>query len=249
MITIHIIFNVSSLYSICIVLGKDKRMHSNRFNDCKLVIKGRECFMFAPFGLHHNTIQLPQSYAQRFKPARLSRQQFGKGMGASTDSPVYTFALCIPARVHISNASFFPPPPLSLSCFFFSLYCVADEIVSTLGEGTFGRVMRCIDHRRCVTSQSLGVLVVHQGIVVSSATRNKSLSVLVLGCDIRIHQRCLTHFQYMGNMQPVLSRVDQYRYCIKPSVGERNYLSKCLLFMVTATCILGKKQPFLSILP
>lgn len=56
MITIHIIFNVSSLYSICIVLGKDKRMHSNSFNDCKLVIKGRECFMFAPFGLHHNTI-------------------------------------------------------------------------------------------------------------------------------------------------------------------------------------------------
>uniref|UniRef100_A0A669E293 dual-specificity kinase n=1 Tax=Oreochromis niloticus TaxID=8128 RepID=A0A669E293_ORENI len=39
-------------------------------------------------------------------------------------------------------------PPLSLSCFFFSLYCVADEIVSTLGEGTFGRVMQCIDHRR-----------------------------------------------------------------------------------------------------
>uniref|UniRef100_A0A3B4G2D5 dual-specificity kinase n=1 Tax=Pundamilia nyererei TaxID=303518 RepID=A0A3B4G2D5_9CICH len=35
-------------------------------------------------------------------------------MGASTDSPVYTFALCIPARVHISNASFFSPPALPL---------------------------------------------------------------------------------------------------------------------------------------
>lgn len=131
MITIHIIFNVSSLYSICIVLGKDKRMHSNRFNDCKLVIKGRECFMFAPFGLHHNTIQLPQPYAQRFKPARLSRQQFGKGMGASTDSPVYTFALCIPARVHISNASFFPPPALPL-LFFFSLCTVLQMRLSAL---------------------------------------------------------------------------------------------------------------------
>lgn len=55
---------------------------------------------------------------------------------------------------------FFHPRSPSL-VFFFSLYCVADEIVSTLGEGTFGRVMRCIDHRRCVSSQSLGVLVVH----------------------------------------------------------------------------------------
>lgn len=56
MIAIHIIFYVSSLYSICIVLGKDKRMRSNSFYDCKLVIKGRECFMFAPFVLHHSTI-------------------------------------------------------------------------------------------------------------------------------------------------------------------------------------------------
>lgn len=43
---------------------------------------------------------------------------------------------------------FISPLPLSL---LFSLCCVADEIVSTLGEGTFGRVMRCIDHRRWVS--------------------------------------------------------------------------------------------------
>lgn len=37
--------------------------------------------------------------------------------------------------------------PLPFLCLFPSI-CLLDEIVSTLGEGTFGRVMRCIDHRR-----------------------------------------------------------------------------------------------------
>uniref|UniRef100_A0AAY4D8T6 dual-specificity kinase n=1 Tax=Denticeps clupeoides TaxID=299321 RepID=A0AAY4D8T6_9TELE len=36
---------------------------------------------------------------------------------------------------------------LSVFLFYFFFFYI-DEIVSTLGEGTFGRVMRCIDHRR-----------------------------------------------------------------------------------------------------
>lgn len=49
--------------------------------------------------------------------------------------------------VSISNAAvpFVPALPV-LS----SLWHIADEIVGTLGEGTFGRVMECIDHRRYV---------------------------------------------------------------------------------------------------
>uniref|UniRef100_A0A672PCQ1 dual-specificity kinase n=1 Tax=Sinocyclocheilus grahami TaxID=75366 RepID=A0A672PCQ1_SINGR len=43
-------------------------------------------------------------------------------------------------------ALFTSPPPLSLRLF--PSICLLDEIASTLGEGTFGRVMQCIDHRR-----------------------------------------------------------------------------------------------------
>lgn len=44
-----------------------------------------------------------------------------------------------------------PGPAHSLICLplFLSL---PDEIISTLGEGTFGRVVQCIDHRRYVRS-------------------------------------------------------------------------------------------------
>lgn len=73
-------------------------------------------------------------------------------MGARVASPVYTFALCSPAEVHMSNAPVLSFPALPL--FLFSLCCVSDEIVSTLGEGTFGRVMECIDHRRWVPVNS-----------------------------------------------------------------------------------------------
>lgn len=54
-------------------------------------------------------------YLKVFKPARLNRQRFEKGMGVRIDSPVYTFALCIPVWVHISNVPLlsFPAPPLS----------------------------------------------------------------------------------------------------------------------------------------
>lgn len=69
-----------------------------------------------------------------------------RGMGASIETPNF-FCLGFPAPVHMSNSSlpFFPTlfPHLSV--------CLPDEIVSTLGEGTFGRVMQCIDHRRYVS--------------------------------------------------------------------------------------------------
>lgn len=52
----------------------------------------------------------------------------------------------------MSNAPVLSFPALPL--FLFSLCCVSDEIVSTLGEGTFGRVMECIDHRRWVPRNS-----------------------------------------------------------------------------------------------
>lgn len=52
--------------------------------------------------------------------------------------------LCLVYALH-------PGPAHSLICFplFLSL---PDEIISTLGEGTFGRVVQCIDHRRYVRS-------------------------------------------------------------------------------------------------
>lgn len=57
----------------------------------------------------------------------------------------------------MSNASLLSFPVPSLSSFF-CLCCIADEIVSTLGEGTFGRVMQCIDHRRGGTHVALKII-------------------------------------------------------------------------------------------
>uniref|UniRef100_A0A8C2ZXZ6 dual-specificity kinase n=1 Tax=Cyclopterus lumpus TaxID=8103 RepID=A0A8C2ZXZ6_CYCLU len=56
----------------------------------------------------------------------------------------------------MSNALVLSFPALLL--FLLSLCCVADEIVSTLGEGTFGRVMQCIDHRRGGASVALKII-------------------------------------------------------------------------------------------
>lgn len=64
----------------------------------------------------------------------------------SVDLPALSCVLR--SEVSISNAAVMSVPALPV--LFFCLWHVADEIVGTLGEGTFGRVMECIDHRRYV---------------------------------------------------------------------------------------------------
>lgn len=64
----------------------------------------------------------------------------------SVDLPALS---CVPpSQVSISNAAVLSVPALPVLSF--RLWHFADEIVGTLGEGTFGRVMECIDHRRYV---------------------------------------------------------------------------------------------------
>lgn len=50
------------------------------------------------------------------------------------------YGALVPSNAAHSPRSLLPsPPPCCL---------ISDEIVSTLGEGTFGRVVQCVDHRR-----------------------------------------------------------------------------------------------------
>lgn len=73
-----------------------------------------------PYLLHMNcsvTHRLPQSVSNL--PDWIGGH-LKKGMGARIGSPVYTFALCCPAEVHMSNAPVLsspPPPALPLSSF------------------------------------------------------------------------------------------------------------------------------------
>lgn len=77
-----------------------------------------------------------------------------------------------PAAIYICSPSFISSPQVAVPCFLpvhlippFSpslsptlLSFVSDEIVSTLGEGTFGRVVQCVDHRRGGTQVALKII-------------------------------------------------------------------------------------------
>lgn len=149
-------------HDLRVLLGRQSHILRGRiiiFNGCKLVIKEMEQFTFAPIFLqvyHSSMLSIILDYLSVRSLPDWIGSLLKRGMGARIDPPVCTFlhhvflfnTTCLMCLVFLSL--------LSLSSFSLSLSlcCVADEIVSTLGEGTFGRVMECIDHRRCVSFNS-----------------------------------------------------------------------------------------------